>query len=71
MRTSPGAALDRRIETLIVTSVRRKWPLLRLVPTGLIRPAVAPTALRLRRSIVRGTLVIAILAAVVIVVLAP
>jgi hypothetical protein len=34
-------------------------PVLRLVPAGLSRPAVAPTAFRLRRSIVRATLVIA------------
>ena len=66
MRTSPGAALDRRIETVILTFARRDRPLLRLVPTALLRPVVAPTALRLRRSIVRGTLVIGIPAAAVL-----
>jgi len=43
----------------MVSWVRRQWPVLRLVPAGLIRPAVAPTALRLRRSIVRATLLVA------------
>jgi hypothetical protein len=70
MRSSPGAALDRRIEAMIVSWVRRQWPVLRIVPVGLIRPAVAPTALRLRRSIVRATFVIAIPAAVVVAALA-
>jgi hypothetical protein len=66
MRTSPGAALDRQIEAVILTFARRDRPLLRLVPTALLRPVVAPTALRLRRSIVRGTLVIWIPAAAVL-----
>ncbi len=70
MRSSPGAALDRRIEALIVSWVRRQWPVLRIVPVGLIRPALAPTALRLRRSTVRAAFVLAIPAVVVVAVLA-
>ena len=66
MRPSPGAALDRQIEAVILTFARRDRPLLRLVPTALLRPVAAPTALRLRRSIVRGTLVIGIPAAAVL-----
>jgi hypothetical protein len=65
MRTSPGAALDRQIEAVILTFARRDRPLLRLVPTALLRPVPA-AALRLRRSIVRGTLVIGIPAAAVL-----
>ena len=49
-------AIDRRLEDLIVVWVRRRWPVLRLVPARWIRPAVAPTAVLLRRSLSRGLL---------------
>lgn len=51
-----NAAIDRRLQDLIVASARRQWPALRMVPARWIRPAVAPTALRLRRLLSRGAL---------------
>jgi hypothetical protein len=51
-----SAAMDRRLEDLIVAWTRRQWPALRLVPARWLRPAVAPTALRLRRLLSRGVL---------------
>ena len=44
-----GAAIDSRLQDLIVAFARRRWPALRLVPARWIRPAVAPLALRCRR----------------------
>jgi hypothetical protein len=51
-----SAAMDRRLEDLIVAWTRRQWPALRLVPARWLRPAVAPTALRLRRLLSHGVL---------------
>jgi hypothetical protein len=56
MPSGPSAAIDRWLEDLIVTWARRQWPALRLLPARWIRPAVAPTALRLRRLLSRGIL---------------
>src|SRR3954471_16056693 len=56
MPSGLSAAIDRRLEDLIVVWARRRWPALRLVPARWIRPAVAPTAVRLRRSLSRGLL---------------
>jgi hypothetical protein len=47
-----SAAMDRRLEDLIVAWTRRQW----LVPARWLRPAVAPTALRLRRLLSHGVL---------------
>jgi hypothetical protein len=44
-----SAAMNRRLEDLIVAWTRRRWPALRLVPARWISLAVAPTARRLRR----------------------
>jgi hypothetical protein len=55
-----SAAMDRRLEDLIVAWTRRQWPALRLVPARWLRPAVAPTALRLRRLLSRGVLAAAV-----------
>jgi len=70
MRNGVGVAIDGRIEALIMAWVRRRWPLLRLVPARMMRPAVAPAASSLRRSILRGALVVALPAAVVLAALA-
>jgi hypothetical protein len=51
-----SAAMDRRLEDPIVARTRRQWPALRLVPARWLRPAVARTALRLRRLLSRGVL---------------
>ncbi|MGZ6695739.1 MAG: hypothetical protein ACXVFL_08850 [Solirubrobacteraceae bacterium] len=56
MSSGLSAAIDSRLEDLIVAWARRRWPALRLVPAPWIRPAVAPTALRLRRSLSYGVL---------------
>jgi hypothetical protein len=56
MRSGLSAAIDRRLEDLIVAWTRRQWPASRLVPARWLRPAVAPTALRLRRLLSRGVL---------------
>ena len=60
MRSGLSAAIDSRLEGLIVAWARRQWPALRLVPARWIRPAVAPTALRLRRLLSRGVLAAAL-----------
>jgi hypothetical protein len=60
MSSGLSAAIDSRLEGLIVAWARRRWPALRLVPARWIRPAVAPTALRLRRLLSRGVLAAAV-----------
>jgi hypothetical protein len=56
MRDPVSSAIDRRLEDLIVTWARRRWPALRLLPASWIRPAVVPAALRLRRALLRGVI---------------
>jgi len=60
MRNGVGAAIDGRLEALIVKWVRRQWPVLRLVPARCIRPVTKPTVLRLRRSLSRSALTLAV-----------
>jgi hypothetical protein len=60
MRSGIGAAIDRRLEGLIVSWVRRQWPLLRLVPARCMRPAIGPTAIRLRRSLSLGVVALSL-----------
>jgi hypothetical protein len=55
-----STVIDKRLEDLIVAWTRRQWPALRLVPARWLRPVVAPTALRLRRSLSRGVLTAAL-----------
>src|SRR3954454_9679575 len=57
MHSGVSAAIDRRLADLIVVWARRRWPALRFVPARWIRPAVAPTAVRLRRSLCGAFLV--------------
>jgi hypothetical protein len=61
MRSGVGAAIDSWLEELIVTWVRRQWPALRLVPARWIRPVIKPTVVRLRRSLSRGALALAVI----------
>jgi hypothetical protein len=56
MPTGISAAVDRRLEDLIVAWTRRQYPALQWVPARWIRPAVAPAAVRLRRLLSRGVL---------------
>jgi hypothetical protein len=51
-----STVIDRRLEDLTVAWARRQWPALRLVPARWIRPAVAPTAQRLRRVLSRAVI---------------
>jgi hypothetical protein len=66
MRTAVSAAIERRLENLIVARARRQSPVLRLVPARWIRPAITPTAARLRRSLSRGVLVLALLPGIIL-----
>jgi hypothetical protein len=61
MPRAVSAAIDRRLQNLIVACARRQLPVLRLVPARWIRPAIAPTAVRLRRSLSRGALALGLL----------
>jgi hypothetical protein len=61
MRSRVGIAIDSRLEELLVARVRRQWPVLRLAPSRWIRPVIRPTALRLRGSLTRGALALAVL----------
>jgi hypothetical protein len=60
MRSGVSTAIDRRLEEAIVAWLRREWPVLRLVPSRWIRPATKPTAVRLRRSLSRLALALAV-----------
>jgi hypothetical protein len=60
MSSGLNAVIDRRLRDLIVAWSRRQWPVLRLVPARWLRPVVAPTALRLRRSLSRTVLAAAL-----------
>jgi hypothetical protein len=60
MRSGVDAAIDSWLERLIVTRVRRQRRVLRLVPDRWIRPVIRPTVLRLRRSLSRGALALAV-----------
>jgi hypothetical protein len=58
------SALDRRIATLILLQARRRWPLLSLVPAPWMRPLLAPAATRVRRSLTRAALALAVVTVV-------
>jgi hypothetical protein len=64
MRFGVIAAIDGRLEDLIVAWLRRRWPVLGLVPWRWLRPATRPAAVRLRRSLSRAAVTLAMPAAV-------
>ena len=66
MRGGLGAAIDIRLQNLIVAWARRRWPVLRLVPARWIWPAVAPAAPRLRRALSRALLAAAMPAGMIV-----
>jgi hypothetical protein len=66
MRIDLSTSIDRRLEALIVARVRRQWPVLRLIPARWIQPAIEPTAVRLRRSLTRGALALAVPSGVIV-----
>jgi hypothetical protein len=47
-----GAMVDRRVGLMIMSRVRRRWPLMRLVPATMMMPLLAPAVRRARRSVV-------------------
>jgi hypothetical protein len=65
MRGELGAAVDRRLADLIIVRLRRSWPLLKLMPASIIIPLVVPAARRLRRSLFRSAVAVAVLAGAV------
>jgi hypothetical protein len=60
MRTGVGTAIDSRLEELVLAWMRRRSPLLRLVPARWIRPVIKPTVVRLRRSLFRRAVALAV-----------
>jgi hypothetical protein len=64
MRFGVIAAIDGRLEDLIVAWLRRRWPVLGLVPSRWLRPATRPAAVRLRGSLSRAAVTLAMPAAV-------
>jgi hypothetical protein len=61
-------ALDRLLASLMIAGARRTWPALRLVPSPWLRPLVAPTARRVRRSLMVPTLALVVVATAILVV---
>ena len=66
MGSGVGAAIDSRLEELILRWVRRQWPALRAVPARWIRPVIKPTVVRLRRSLASGALALALTVATIL-----
>ena len=60
MRTRVSTALDTRLADLILALACRRWPALRLMPAGWIRPAVRPAAIRLRRLLSAAALMLGV-----------
>jgi hypothetical protein len=53
MLTGLATSVDRRIANAIIARARRRWPLLRFVPSSAIRPLLAPGATIIRRELSR------------------
>jgi hypothetical protein len=70
VRNELGAAIDRRLAELMILRMRRNWPVLKLVPASWILPIVAPGATRLRRSLSRDAVALAVSAGGLIVLIA-
>jgi hypothetical protein len=70
MRSELDAAVDRRLAELIIVRLRRSWPLLNLVPAACIVPIVVPAARRLRRSLFRSAVAVAVFAGALIAIIA-
>jgi hypothetical protein len=60
VRTRVSTAVDTRLADLIVALACRRWPALRLMPAGWIRPAVRPAAIRLRRALSAAALMLGV-----------
>jgi hypothetical protein len=60
VRTRVSTAVDTQLADLIVALACRRWPALRLMPAGWIRPAVRPAAIRLRRLLSAAALMLGV-----------
>lgn len=58
--------IDTWIEQLTVAWLRRRWPVLRLVPARWVRPVIKPIVLRLRRSLAVAALVVAMVVVIAV-----
>ena len=56
MPTLIVGTLDRKLTSMLIAAARRRWPLLRLLPTRWLHPLLRPTARRLRRSLARAAM---------------
>lgn len=56
MRAAVTPLIDRLLVRLLLAGARRRWPLLRLVPSSWLRALLAPPARRLRRSLGQAAL---------------
>ncbi len=63
------SALDRRIAGVILLRARRRWPLLSFVPEPWMRALLAPLAMRLRRSLMRVAVAVAVTSSATVLVL--
>lgn len=70
MRNRVTAAIDTQLAVLIVALARRRWPALWLMPAGWIRPAVRPTAIRLRRGLSAAVVILGASTGLIVAVLA-
>jgi hypothetical protein len=70
MLAAIGARLDRRVSVMLISRVRRRWPLMRVVPAAVMMPLLAPVARRVRSSVVRvaalGVLAASVVAAAIL-----
>jgi hypothetical protein len=66
MRNRVNDAIDTQVADVIVAWTRRRWPLLRLVPSRWMRPAVIPAAMRLRRGLSAATLIVGVITALIL-----
>ena len=60
MSSRINASIDTQLADLIVARARRRWPALRLMPARLMRPAVRPAAIRLRRVLSAAALILGV-----------
>ena len=63
------SALDRRIASVILLRARRRWPLLSFVPEPWMGSLLAPLATRLRRSLMRAAVAVAVVTGATVLVL--
>lgn len=70
MRDSIASVIDRLLVRLLLAGARRRWPLLRPVPSSWLRPVLEPRARRLRRPLGHGAFWLAVATAAIVVLVA-